>query len=115
MHRVQWHHSLSMQHDYACAPSATAVNVGDYAFVGDNAIGMPHTSYGRFTYVNDAHGDAVYKIDNAATRSSETDQRLADDTRAKGPRRSLVAHIGFAKNVIPERRLRRACVIASAP
>ena len=55
-----------MQHDYACPPSETAVNVGDYAFVGDNAIGMAHTSYGRFTYVNDAYGDAVYKIDNAS-------------------------------------------------
>jgi DNA-binding beta-propeller fold protein YncE len=44
----------------------SAVNVRDYAFVGDNPIGMAHTSYGRFTYVNDAHGDAVYKIDNAS-------------------------------------------------
>jgi mono/diheme cytochrome c family protein/DNA-binding beta-propeller fold protein YncE len=34
-------------------------------FVGDNPIGMAHTSDGRFTYVNDSHGDAVYKIDNA--------------------------------------------------
>ena len=42
------------------------MNVGDYAFVGDNAIGMAHTSYGRFTYANDAYGDAVYKIDNAS-------------------------------------------------
>ena len=33
-------------------------------FVGDNPIGMAHTSDGRFTYVNDSHGDAVYKIDN---------------------------------------------------
>jgi DNA-binding beta-propeller fold protein YncE/mono/diheme cytochrome c family protein len=35
-------------------------------FVGDNPIGMAHTSDGRFTYVNDAHSSAVYKIDNAA-------------------------------------------------
>jgi len=34
-------------------------------FVGDNPIGMAHTSDGRFTYVNDGHGDTVYKIDNA--------------------------------------------------
>lgn len=34
-------------------------------FVGDNPIGMAHTADGRFTYVNDSHGDAVYKIDNA--------------------------------------------------
>jgi len=33
-------------------------------FVGDNPIGMAHTSDGRFTYVNDSHGDAVYKIDD---------------------------------------------------
>jgi YVTN family beta-propeller protein len=33
-------------------------------FVGDNPIGMAHTSDGRFTYVNDSHSDAVYKIDN---------------------------------------------------
>ncbi len=44
----------------------SAVNLGDYASVGDNPIGMAHTSYGRFTYVNDAPGDAVYKIDNAS-------------------------------------------------
>jgi hypothetical protein len=44
----------------------SAVNVGDYAFVGDNPIGMAHTSYGRFTSVNDARSDAVYKIDNAS-------------------------------------------------
>ena len=44
----------------------SAVNVRDYAFVGDNPIGMAHTSYGRFTYVNDAHGGAVYKMDNAS-------------------------------------------------
>lgn len=33
-------------------------------FVGDNPIGMAHTSDGRFTYVNDAHSSNVYKIDN---------------------------------------------------
>jgi len=33
-------------------------------FVGDNPIGMAHTSDGRFTFVNDAHGSFVYKIDN---------------------------------------------------
>jgi mono/diheme cytochrome c family protein len=33
-------------------------------FVGDNPIGMAHTSDGRFTYVNDGHGSNVYKIDN---------------------------------------------------
>jgi DNA-binding beta-propeller fold protein YncE/cytochrome c553 len=33
-------------------------------FVGDNPIGMAHTSDGRFTYVNDSHGDAVFKIDD---------------------------------------------------
>jgi hypothetical protein len=27
----------------------SAVNVGDYAFVGDNPIGMAHTSDRRFT------------------------------------------------------------------
>jgi mono/diheme cytochrome c family protein len=34
-------------------------------FVGDNPIGMAHTSDGRFSYVNDSHGSYVYKIDNA--------------------------------------------------
>jgi len=33
-------------------------------FVGDNPIGMAHTSDGRFTFVNDSHGSFVYKIDN---------------------------------------------------
>jgi DNA-binding beta-propeller fold protein YncE/mono/diheme cytochrome c family protein len=33
-------------------------------FVGDNPIGMAHTSDGRFTYVNDAHSSHIYKIDN---------------------------------------------------
>ena len=33
-------------------------------FVGDNPIGMAHTSDGRFTFVNDSHGSYVYKIDN---------------------------------------------------
>jgi hypothetical protein len=32
------------------------VNVGDYAFVGDNSIDMAHTSDGRFTYVNERAG-----------------------------------------------------------
>lgn len=40
-----------------------AVNI--IPFVGDNPIGMAHTSDGRFTYVNDSEGSAVYKIDNA--------------------------------------------------
>lgn len=44
-------------------------------FVGDNPIGMAHTSDGRFTYVNDAHGDAVYKID-------DTTNTVVDDTNA---------------------------------
>jgi mono/diheme cytochrome c family protein len=34
-------------------------------YVGDNPIGMAHTSDGRFTYVNDAHSSYVYKIDNS--------------------------------------------------
>ena len=105
-----------MQHDYACPPSVTAVNVGDYAFVGDNAIGMAHTSYGRFTYINDAHGDAVYKDrqrqQHGRRRPISASPTIREPT---GPRPSLVGHIGFAKNVIPERRLRRACAIASAP
>ena len=33
-------------------------------FVGDNPIGMAHTSDGRFTFVNDGHSSNVYKIDN---------------------------------------------------
>jgi len=33
-------------------------------FVGDNPIGMAHTSDGRFTYVNDGHSSYIYKIDN---------------------------------------------------
>jgi mono/diheme cytochrome c family protein len=33
-------------------------------FVGDNPIGMAHTSDGRFTYVNDAQSSHIYKIDN---------------------------------------------------
>jgi len=33
-------------------------------FVGDNPIGMAHTSDGRFTFVNDAHSSEIYKIDN---------------------------------------------------
>jgi DNA-binding beta-propeller fold protein YncE/mono/diheme cytochrome c family protein len=33
-------------------------------YVGDNPIGMAHTSDGRFTFVNDAHGDTIFKIDN---------------------------------------------------
>jgi DNA-binding beta-propeller fold protein YncE len=92
------------------------MNLGDYASVGDNPIGLAHTSYGRFTYVNDAHGDPVYKIDNASNT-------VVGDRSA--PRRRYVSRAGqdgpswrtsgFAKNVMPERRLRRACVISSAP
>jgi cytochrome c553 len=33
-------------------------------FVGDNPIGMAHTSDGRFTFVNDSESSYVYKIDN---------------------------------------------------
>jgi mono/diheme cytochrome c family protein len=33
-------------------------------YVGDNPIGMAHTSDGRFTYVADGHSSFVYKIDN---------------------------------------------------
>ena len=33
-------------------------------FVGDNPIGMAHTSDGRFTYVSDSHSSFVFKIDN---------------------------------------------------
>ena len=33
-------------------------------YVGENPIGMAHTSDGRFTYVNDGHSSFVYKIDN---------------------------------------------------
>lgn len=33
-------------------------------YVGDNPIGMAHTSDGRYTYVAEAHTDRVYKIDN---------------------------------------------------
>jgi mono/diheme cytochrome c family protein len=33
-------------------------------FVGDNPIGMAHTSDGRFTFVNDSHSSFVYRIDN---------------------------------------------------
>ena len=33
-------------------------------FVGDNPIGMAHTSDGRFTFVNDSEGHEVFKIDN---------------------------------------------------
>jgi DNA-binding beta-propeller fold protein YncE len=33
-------------------------------YVGDNPIGMAHTSDGRFTFVNDSESDRVYKIDN---------------------------------------------------
>ena len=35
-------------------------------FVGDNPIGMAHTSDGRFTYVNDAESSHIYKIDNTS-------------------------------------------------
>jgi DNA-binding beta-propeller fold protein YncE/mono/diheme cytochrome c family protein len=42
-------------------------------FVGDNPIGMAHTSDGRFTYVNDAHTSHIYKIDNASNE-------VVDDT-----------------------------------
>ena len=62
----------------------SAVMVRDYAFVGDNPIGMAHTSYGRFTYVNDSHGDRCARSTTPATRSSKNDQHLADDTRAEG-------------------------------
>ena len=44
-------------------------------FVGDNPIGMAHTSDGRYTYVNDAHSSAVYRIDN-------TSNEVVDDTSA---------------------------------
>jgi mono/diheme cytochrome c family protein len=33
-------------------------------FIGDNPIGMAHTTDGRYTFVNDGHGSHVYKIDN---------------------------------------------------
>jgi mono/diheme cytochrome c family protein len=35
-------------------------------FVGDNPIGMAHTSDGKFTYVNDAESSHIYKIDNTS-------------------------------------------------
>jgi DNA-binding beta-propeller fold protein YncE/mono/diheme cytochrome c family protein len=44
-------------------------------FVGDNPIGMAHTSDGRYTYVNDAHSSAVYRIDNMSND-------VVDDTSA---------------------------------
>ncbi len=44
-------------------------------FVGDNPIGMAHTSDGRFTYVNDGHSSYVYKIDN--TTNSVVDSTSA--------------------------------------
>ena len=44
-------------------------------FVGDNPIGMAHTSDGRFTYVNDAHSSHIYKIDNRSNT-------VVDDTSA---------------------------------
>lgn len=44
-------------------------------FVGDNPIGMAHTSDGRYTYVNDAHSSAVYRIDNMSNE-------VVDDTSA---------------------------------
>jgi mono/diheme cytochrome c family protein len=44
-------------------------------FVGDNPIGMAHTSDGRFTYVNDAESSHVYKIDN-------TTNTVVDSTQA---------------------------------
>ena len=40
-------------------------------FVGDNPIGMVHTSDGRFTFVNDAESSEVYKIDNQTNRVVE--------------------------------------------
>ncbi len=33
-----------------------------------NPIGMAHTADGKFTYVNEAHGSEVYKIDNATNK-----------------------------------------------
>jgi mono/diheme cytochrome c family protein/DNA-binding beta-propeller fold protein YncE len=33
-------------------------------YIGDNPIGMAHTSDGRYTYVNEAHTSNVYRIDN---------------------------------------------------
>ena len=92
----------------------SAVNVRDYAFVGDNPIGMAHTSYGRFTYVNDAHGDAVYKIDNASNTVVEDRSAPRRRYASRGGEDGPSWYIGFAKNLIPVRRLRRACVIASA-
>jgi DNA-binding beta-propeller fold protein YncE/mono/diheme cytochrome c family protein len=44
-------------------------------FVGDNPIGMAHTSDGRFTYVNDAESSHIYKIDNRSNT-------VVDDTSA---------------------------------
>jgi len=40
-------------------------------FVGDNPIGMAHTSDGRFTFVNDADSSDIYKIDNQTNRVVE--------------------------------------------
>jgi DNA-binding beta-propeller fold protein YncE/cytochrome c553 len=40
-------------------------------FVGDNPIGMAHTSDGRFTFVNDAHSSEIYKIDNQTNAAVE--------------------------------------------
>jgi DNA-binding beta-propeller fold protein YncE/mono/diheme cytochrome c family protein len=41
-------------------------------YVGDNPIGMAHTSDGRFTYVNDAHSSFIYKIDNETNEVVDT-------------------------------------------
>jgi DNA-binding beta-propeller fold protein YncE len=40
-------------------------------YVGDNPIGMTHTSDGKFTFVNDAESDHVYKIDDQTNRVVE--------------------------------------------
>ena len=41
-------------------------------YVGDNPIGMAHTSDGRFTYVSAPHGSMVYKIDNEINEVVDT-------------------------------------------
>jgi len=92
----------------------SAVNVRDYAFVGDNPIGMAHTSYGRFTYVNDAHGGAVYKIDNASNTVVGERSAPRRQYASRGGQDGPLAHLGFATKVISEERLRRAYVIPGA-
>jgi len=77
----------------------SAVNVRDYAFVGDSrsAWRIRRMVASRTATMHTA--TRCTRSTTPATRSSENDQHLADDTRAEAAKTVPLAHLGFATKV----------------